>query len=90
MWYTILSFLISITLANKIKKLNVNHNSLLLHVIDLLSTFQEVIYHDLSAGTSYAHIWDNSKVKAKITDTKRELEERINIIFKKTFGIIFI
>ncbi|RNA32942.1 Transposon Ty3-G Gag-Pol [Brachionus plicatilis] len=75
-------------LGNKIKELNVHHNPLLLDGIDLLSTFQEKVNHELSAGTWYSHSSDTSNMKANVIETKMEIKNGLNMIFKKTFGII--
>ena len=75
-------------LGNKIKELNVHHNPLLLDGIDLLSTFQEIVNHEMSAGTWYSHSLDTSNIKANVIETKLEIKNGLNMIFTKTFGII--
>ncbi|RMZ97058.1 hypothetical protein BpHYR1_051978, partial [Brachionus plicatilis] len=75
-------------LENKIKELNVHHNPLLLDGIDLLSTFQEIVNHEMSAGTWYSHSSDTSNIKANVIETKLEIKNNLNMIFTKTFGII--
>ena len=75
-------------LGNKIKELDVHHNPILLDGIDLLSTFQEVMNHEMSAGTWYTHMSDTSNIKAKIIETKFEIENGLNTIFNKAIGVI--
>ncbi|RNA16547.1 hypothetical protein BpHYR1_026785, partial [Brachionus plicatilis] len=48
-------------LGNMIKELNVHHNPLLLDGIDLLSTFQEIVNHEMSDDSWYSHSSDTSK-----------------------------
>lgn len=77
-------------LGNKIRELDIHHNPLLLDGIDLLSTFQEVINHEMSAGTWYTHMSDTSNIKAKIIETKVEIENGLNTIFNKATGVIIV
>ncbi|RNA32964.1 hypothetical protein BpHYR1_002465 [Brachionus plicatilis] len=71
-----------------IKELNVTHNPLLLDGIDLLSLFQEIVNHEMSAGTWYSHSSDISNIKANVIETRMEIKNGLNMIFTKTFGII--
>lgn len=75
-------------LGNKIRELEIHHNPLLLDGIDLLSTFQDVINHELSAGTWYTHMSETSNIKAKIIETKFEIENGLNYTFNKAIGAI--
>ena len=67
-------------LANKIKSTSFSHNTILMDSIDLLSTFQEVVNHEMSAGTWYTHMSDTSNIKSKLIDTKIAIENNINFI----------
>ncbi|RNA44208.1 hypothetical protein BpHYR1_040716 [Brachionus plicatilis] len=68
----------------------VHHNPLLLDGIDLLSTFQEILNHEMSAGTWYSHSSDTSNIKANVIETRMEIKNGLNLIFTKTFGIILL
>ncbi|CAF1073530.1 unnamed protein product [Brachionus calyciflorus] len=64
-------------LSNKIKEPQLSHNSLLLDGIDLLSIFQEVVNHEMSAGTWCTHMSDTSNIRSKLVDTKVPIENTI-------------
>ncbi|CAF1060505.1 unnamed protein product, partial [Brachionus calyciflorus] len=57
-------------ISNKLKEPQLSHNSLLLDGIDLLSTFQEVVNHEMSAGTWYTHMSDTSKMYGFVYDKR--------------------
>ncbi|RNA04713.1 hypothetical protein BpHYR1_046759, partial [Brachionus plicatilis] len=65
-----------------IKELNVHHNPLLLGGIDLLSTFQEIVNHEMSAGTWYSHSSDTSNIKANVIGTRMEIKNGCNFCVK--------
>ncbi|CAF0995853.1 unnamed protein product, partial [Brachionus calyciflorus] len=60
-------------LANKVKEPQLSHNVLLLDGIVLLSSFQEVMNHEMTAGTWYTHMSDTSK----LIDVKIAIENTI-------------
>ncbi|CAF1135801.1 unnamed protein product, partial [Brachionus calyciflorus] len=64
-------------LNNKFREPQLPHNSLLLDGIDLLSTFQEVINQEMTAGTWYTHMTDTSNIKSKLVDIKVAIENTI-------------
>ncbi|CAF0861195.1 unnamed protein product [Brachionus calyciflorus] len=64
-------------LNNKFREPQLSHNSLLLDGIDLLSTFQDVINHEMRAGTWYTHMTDTSNIKSKLEDIKVAIENTI-------------
>ncbi|CAF1051560.1 unnamed protein product, partial [Brachionus calyciflorus] len=64
-------------LSNKIREPQLSHNSLLLDGIDLLSTFQEGVNHEMSAGTWYTHMSDTSNIRSKLVDVKVAIENTI-------------
>ncbi|CAF1022634.1 unnamed protein product, partial [Brachionus calyciflorus] len=64
-------------LNNKFREPQLSHNSLLLDGIDLLSTFEEVINHEMTAGTWYTHMTDTLNIKYKLVDIKVAIENTI-------------
>ncbi|CAF0845906.1 unnamed protein product [Brachionus calyciflorus] len=64
-------------LANKIKEPILSHNSILMESADLLSSFQEIVNHEMSAGTWYTHMSDTSNIKSKIIDVKVAIENTL-------------
>ncbi|CAF0754794.1 unnamed protein product [Brachionus calyciflorus] len=64
-------------LANKIREPLLSHNSLLMESTDLLSSFQEVVNHEMSARSWYTHMSDTSNIKSKIIDVKVAIENTL-------------
>ncbi|CAF1069283.1 unnamed protein product, partial [Brachionus calyciflorus] len=54
----------------KLHNENFSHDKILTEEMDKISTFQEVINHEMSAGSWYNHVTDTVEIKSKIVDTK--------------------
>jgi hypothetical protein len=77
-------------LTNRLHEPIITHNSLLLNGIDILSTFQDVVNHEMTAGTWYNHMTDTSNINSKLVDVKISIENAINSLFNNGIYIILI
>ena len=58
------------SLNNKLHDENFTHNKILTEEMDLITTFQEIMNHEMSAGSWYNHVSDTTEIRSKIIDTK--------------------
>ncbi|CAF1107443.1 unnamed protein product [Brachionus calyciflorus] len=70
-------------IGNKLKMWDAHHHPMLIDGIDILSTVQDIVNHDLPIGTWYSKNTETLEIKSKLTDTRDEISNKIYYLFNK-------